>query len=316
MKKTFHATAAVCVILTGMATLAQAATLSFIGAQHNLPGGGLAGATAPPFQTAGWRTSSSENIYAVGTSFPNQYYGTAGWYLFAATFAYPNPNVTLDAFVPIAGNATHQNLSSPPTWVTGTQIHATRLAGGSPYALIDDPRLMSGERYWTFDGVNYPLPEPGNNTGQNPYVSIGFIVGDPGPGSPDISGNRDRWSFTVGADVPAQFRIGVMNDGLNDANFASDSIQLRKLGDDAGLVNSGAIYGGANPAKNRLVDMVFFDIEGALPGDTFVISASTSNSRIGGISFDVVRIPEPTGFTLLLGAVGSLLALRRGRTNS
>ncbi len=287
------------------ASLGQAATLSYVGAQFSLPFGGLAGASSPPYLTAGWRTSHADNIYAVGSSFPDQYYGTAGWALFAATFSYPNANVANNVNIPIAGNATYQNIYDLPAWVTGSQIHATRLAGGSPYALIDDPRLMNGIRHWSFDGVNYPPAEPGNNTGQNPYVSIGFIVGN--ATTLDPNNNPDRWSFTVGPGTPSHFRIGVMNDGLNDANFASDSILMRKLGDNASLVTSGLLGG-----KNRLVDMVFFDIEGAQAGDTFVISASASNSRIGGISFDVITIPEPTGLALLFGGIG-LLMNSRGR---
>jgi hypothetical protein len=305
MKTSFRLLAALGLVASAcLATVCEAANLSFVGVQHSLPGGGLAGATSPPYLTAGWRTSSSDNIYALDSNFPNQYYGRAGWALFAATFGYPNSNVTQNTNIPIAGNATYQNLSDLPAWVTGSQIHATRLAGGSPYALIDDPRLMNGIRHWSFDGVNYPPAAPGNNTGQNPYVSIGFIVGN--ATTLDPNNNPDRWSFTVGAGVPSNFRIGIMNDGLNDANFASDSILLRKLGDNASLVTSGILGG-----KNRLVDMAFFDIQGAQPGDTYVISASASNSRIGGISFDV-NIPEPTSLALLFGAVG-LLMTSRGR---
>jgi hypothetical protein len=283
----------------------QAATVNFAGAQYDLPGGGLAGATSPPYLQAGWRTSNTNNVYAVGDSFPEQYYGQAGWALFASTFSYPNASANpTNANVPIAGDSTYQNLYDLPSWVTGSQIHATRLAGGGVYALIDDPQLMFGERWWSFDGVNYPPPTPANNTGQNPYRQIGFIVGN--ATTLDPNGNPDRWSFTVGDDVPSEFRIGVMNDGLNDANFASNFILMRKLGDDASLVSSGTLTN-----RNRLVDMVFFDIEDAQPGDTYVISASASNSRIGGISFDV-PVPEPTTvamLTLALGMVG-LVRLR------
>jgi hypothetical protein len=162
---------------------------------------------------------------------------------------------------------------------------------------------MFGERWWTFDGVNYPPPVPGNNTGQNPFVQIGFIVGAVANGAVDPNGNPDRWSFTVGAGTPSHFRIGVMNDGLNDSNFASNSILMRKLGDNASLDTSGALTN-----RNRLVDMIFFDVQGAQSGDTYVISASASNSRIGGISFDVV-VPEPTTAALLglslVGLVGA-----------
>jgi hypothetical protein len=288
-----------------MATVVQAANLSFVGAQYNLPFGGLAGASAPPYLTAGWRSSHADNIYATGTAYPDQYYGKAGWALFAATFSYPNANVALNANIPISGDATYQNLADLPSWVTGSQIHATRLAGGSPYALIDDPRLMFGERYWSFDGVNYPPPAPGNNTGQNPYVSIGFIVGN--ATTLDPNNNPDRWSFTVGPGTPSAFRVGVMNDGLNDANFASDAILIRQLGDNSSLVTSGQLSG-----KNRLVDMVFFDIAGAQPGDTFVISASASNSRIGGITFDIL-IPEPASTTLALSLLGLIVMRPRKR---
>jgi len=276
------------------ASAGLAASLSFVGAQYDLPFGGLGGAHNGPYLEAGWRTSTPINVYAQGTAYPDQYYGKAGYALFATTFTYPDASATaLNANIPIAGDATYQNLYDLPSWVTGSQIHATRLAGGGVYDLIDDPRLMVGERWFSFDGVNYPPPTATNNTGQNPYVQIGFIVGSAASGAVDPNGNPDRWSFTVGAGTPSHFRIGVMNDGLNDSNFASNSILLRKLGDNASLVDSGSLTN-----RNRLVDMIFFDVKDAQPGDTYVVSASASNSRIGGISFDVV-VPEPASVSLI-----------------
>ena len=297
--------AAVAVVLcTAGASVGVAASLSFVGAQYDLPFGGLGGAHTGPYLQAGWRTSTPLNVYAQGTAYPEQYYGKAGYALFATAFTHPDASATpLDANIPIAGNASFKNIASLPSWVTGSQIHATRLAGGGVYDLIDDPRLMVGERWWSFDGVNYPPPTPSNNTGQNPYLQIGFIVGAVANGAVDPSGNPDRWSFTVGAGVPAQFRIGVMNDGLNDSNFASNSILMRRLGDDASLVTSGSLTN-----RNRLVDMIFFDIKDAQPGNTYVISASASNSRIGGISFDVV-VPEPATASLIVLAAACAMGL-------
>ncbi|MCA9234667.1 MAG: hypothetical protein KDA44_04320 [Planctomycetales bacterium] len=270
-------------------------TLQFAGSQANLdngffPGGGL------PYVTAYWRTSTSDNVYAVGNAYPDQFYGTSGYALFATRFAYPTANdgISDPNLDPYGDDPLFPNLIDLPAWVSESQILAERMAGGFAYSLIDDPRLMAdGTRQWTFDGVNYPQAAAGNNTGQNPYVKIGFLDGR------DILGNDPavtpaaRWGFTVGADVPAAFRVGVMTDGNDNANFTPAEVFLQQFNGTTPVgspVGSGTLSG---ELKDRHFDMHFFDIIGAQPGDSFVLGAmagagSFGNSGIAGFSFDVL----------------------------
>jgi len=275
----------------------QAVTLDFAGSQANLggpffPGGSL------PYVTVPWRTSSENNIFATGDSYPDQFYGKDGYALFATTFTYPNANLlggesNID---PVVGDPLFPNIIELPDWIEDSQPLATRMAGGYAYSLIDDPVLMDdGIRHWSFDGTNYPPATEENNTGQNPWVKMGFLDGN------DILGNNPaeeptgRWGFTVGSDVPEAFRVGVMTGGMDNGNFAPVEVFLQQfedlnpVGDPLG---SGELTG---ELRDRFVDMHFFDIIGAEEGESFVFGAMAGEDSFGiagvaGFSFDV--LPE------------------------
>jgi hypothetical protein len=290
-------------MMLGGASSGGAATLNYVGSQANLddglfPGGGL------PYVTAYWRSDTPNNVYAVSSASPNRYYGTAGYAMFATTFTYPNANElggegALDPNVP---DPLYPNISDLPSWVADSQILATRMAGGFAYALVDDPRLQHGIRHWTFDGVNYPDAGSGApNTGQNPYVKIGFLDGSDNLGNNPVEEPTGRWGFTVGADVPAAFRVGVMTSGNDNANFAPQQVFLQQFN---GATPVGAPLGTGiltGTLKDRFVDMHFFDIIGAQEGDSFVFGAmagpgSFGNSGIAAFSFDVLTtIPVANG---------------------
>jgi hypothetical protein len=278
-----------------LTTTAAAVTLDFVGSQANLDNGFFPGGQLP-YVTAYWRSDTEANIYAASNESPNRYYGTAGYALFATTFTYPDanllggePNLNPDGSDPL-----YPNIISTPSWVSASQPLATRMAGGYGYSLIDDPVLQHGVRHWTFDGVNYPDAGSGApNTGQNPYVKMGFLDGG------DIFGNNPteeptgRWAFTVGADAPAAFRIGVMTGGGDSENFAPSEVYLQQFEGTTPVgtpLGSGALSG---TLKDRFVDMHFFDVIGAEEGDVFAIGVmagpnSFGNAGVAGISFDVL----------------------------
>ncbi|TWU26019.1 hypothetical protein [Bythopirellula polymerisocia] len=276
-------------------------SLQFVGSQANLaglfPGGGL------PYVTVPWRTSTAANIYATGSgAYPDNFYGKAGYALFATTFTYPNANlVPGDAFIATDGSdPLFPNLIDLPSWISDSQILSTRMAGGYAYSLIDDPVLMhDGTRQWSFDGTNYPQAAQGNNTGQNPWVKMGYLDGT------DILGNlpentpTGRWGFTVGPDTPSAFRVGVMTGGMDADRFAPKEVFLQQF-DNSGAtpvpvgspVQTGILSG---TLKDRFVDMHFFDITNAQEGDSFVFAAtaapntgSGTGAGIAGFSFDVL----------------------------
>jgi len=300
MKYTTATLLLIVTLILGGKTTSSAANLTFVGSHANIggtffPGGGL------PYVTVPWRTSSANNVFAIDQTFPNQFYGRDGYSLFATTFSYPNANtICCDANInPIQGDELFPNVIDLPAWIEDSQPLATRMAGGFTYALVDDPVLMNnGIRHWTFDGVNYPPAAPGNNTGQNPWVKIGFLDGGDIFGNNSVEAPTARWGFTVGEDVPAGFRIGVMTGGGDNSNFAPSEVFLQQfdgmtpIGDPIG---TGTLTG---ELRDRFVDMHFFDIRNAQAGDTFVIGVmagegSFGNSGVAGFSFDV--LPEIVG---------------------
>ena len=270
-------------------------TLQFVGSQANLdgglfPGGGL------PYVTAYWRTSTVNNVFAVDSAFPEQFYGTAGYALFATRFSYPSINDGIsDPFIsPDGQDPLFPNIVNLPSWVEDSQILAERMAGGFAYALVDDPRLMTnGIRHWTFDGVNYPPADGTNNTGQNPYVKIGFLDGLDILGNNPVNTPAGRWGFTVGEGAPAAFRVGVMTGGNDNGNFTPGEVFLQQFDGVTPVgspVSTGTLEG---TLRDRFVDMHFFDIRGAQPGDSFAFAVlagpnSFGNSGIAGFSFDVL----------------------------
>ncbi len=283
------------VIAMGAASSAAAVTLNFAGSQANVDNGFFPGGQLP-YVTAYWRSDTEANIYAASQESPNRYYGTAGYALFATTFTYPdanllpgNPNLPTDG-----SNSDYPNIISTPEWVSDSQPLATRMAGGYGYSLIDDPVLQHGVRHWTFDGVDYPDAGSGApNTGQNPYVKMGFLDGGDIFGNSPTEEPTGRWAFTVGAGAPAAFRIGVMTGGGDNENFAPAEVYLQQFDGTTPIgtpLGSGALSGNL---KDRFVDMHFFDVIGAVEGQTFAIGVmagpnSFGNAGVAGISFDVL----------------------------
>jgi len=277
----------------------RAVTLDFAGSQFDLTNFFPNGAT-PPCCIVPWRSDSENNTFAVSNEVPNRYYGTAGYALFATRFDYPDQNLGYTSTVEdpfFSANDFFIDMISLPSFVADSQILSTHKAAGWAYALIDDPVLQHGYREWTFDGVNYPPaqgPCPGpecNVTGGIPYVKLGILTGN------DILGNDPddvptaRWGFEVGEGTPAAFRVGVMTDGLDADHFAAAEVFLSHIVNDmpVATISSGQI------ARNRFVDMHFFDITGAQPGDQFVFSAMKgagdpdfADAGISGFSFDIL----------------------------
>lgn len=284
------------------ASASRAVTLQFVGTQLDLtpffPNG-----AAPPCCVVPWRSDSPANTFATSNEAPERYYGRAGYAIFATRFDYPDQNLGYTSSVSdpfFEANDFFIDKVSLPSFVADSQILSTQKAAGWAYALIDDPERQHGYREWTFDGVNYPPaqgPCPGPNcnvTGGIPYVKLGLLTGN------DILGNNPgtvptaRWGFEVGEGAPATFRVGVMTDGLDAAHFAAGEVFLTHVVDNVPVatISSGAL------SRNRFVDMHFFDISGAQPGDQFVFSAMRgegdpdfANAGISGFTFDIFSAP-------------------------
>src|SRR5690606_12606496 len=102
-----------------------------------------------------------------------------------------------------------------------------------------------------------------------------------------------RWGFQVGADVPANFRVGVMTDGYDGNDRAPTEIVLAHASSLGGGAILDSVTTGPLPG-DREVAMHFYDISGAEEGDFIAFGVkSYSNNTIGAVSgftFDI--LPE------------------------
>ena len=106
------------------------------------PGDGPANVS--PYFVVPWRSNSTAKPYDADG---NNVYGSAGYFLFGTRFDYPNRNaIGGAAYVNPTDNTTYPNLTSAPSFVAGSQILATRKAGGWNYSVIDDPTITDGTR--------------------------------------------------------------------------------------------------------------------------------------------------------------------------
>jgi hypothetical protein len=112
------------------------------------------------------------------------------------------------------------------------------------------------------------------------------------------------FDIVIGANAPATIRLGLLY-GNTDAYNGTFRIQQISGGTGSVIANQ----------TNGVIQLSFFDIVAAAPGDTFRVyatkteSVGNANVLLGGLTFDAV--PEPaTGTALLLG-VGMLVTRRR-----
>jgi len=116
-------------------------------------------------------------------------------------------------------------------------------------------------------------------------------------------------------------RIGVMQDLLSPAEYATDSQKTLRLEgyNNNPEVSSGDITIRNGNAGDGVAEMYFFDITGASAGDQFQFidmqnGVSTGGSYIGPVSFDIVVVPEPSGVLLCGLVVAAGLITRRRRS--
>lgn len=302
MNRLIQATCLAIATLTCQAALAV--DLQFLATQEDIGSTFFPCYEWPQCSIVPWRSDSEANFYSTSDVIGERYYAKDGWVLFGTQFSFPNANPpgVANAFLPPEleiSDPNFENLINLPSFVTNHQIFSTRIAAGWSYALIDDPRLQAGFRLWTFDGENYPPPVGGENsniTGVVPYVKLGILDGrDTISDADPVFAPSGRWGFEVGANVPSHFRVGVMTDGLDGSQWAPGEVYLTHIVNESPIatVSTGTL------APNRFVDMHFFDIVNAQPGDQFLFSVMTTatgnTAGISGFSFDIITPYVPTG---------------------
>ncbi|WP_425400484.1 PEP-CTERM sorting domain-containing protein [Aeoliella sp.] len=278
----------------------HAADLNYAGTDYDIggtffPGGGPADVGA--YVVVPWRTDGAGNTFSASDDPGERYYGRDGYVLFSTRTDYPNANFapgTNDDWDSEFFTDNYPDIIDLPEFVGDSQVLANRRGGGWAYALVDDPVLTEGIRDWDWGQSQTPT-----SSGQAPYTKIGILsdwdqFGNfPDNTDPDAS-PAGRWGFQVGADPPANMRIGVMTDGLDLPGFAPTEVFLGQIStvgvwDDTQLISSGEV------TRNRFVDIHFFDITGAQEGDIFAVGVKSDSrvAAISGITFDI--LPDTGG---------------------
>lgn len=313
-------TLSVLIVFCGLASAfpgtAQAVNLNYAGTHVDVggtffPGGGPADVqsyTVVPWRTDGFDPNVHSNYLSASDVVGERYYGRDGYALFGTRFDYPDANLTGgasahpdDTFFPLV----YPDLIDLPDFVTSSEVLSSRVVGGHGYSLIDDPALTAGYRDYNWGNTQSPPANPANS--QAPYVKLGILDGwdqfgnDPANSDPNAL-PAGRWGFTVGANVPSSFRVGVMTGGLDNEYFAPEEVFLGHVS----LLGNGTIFDSVSTGtlgSNRFVDMHFFDITGAQAGDTFAFGVksydfadSFGNSGVSGFTFDVLPTLDDADF--------------------
>lgn len=113
------------------------------------------------------------------------------------------------------------------------------------------------------------------------------------------------FSFTALAGSPANVRIGIATDGVNDPGYSSATIGLREVG--------GSSFEYTMTSTNATLDMVFFDVTGITAGNQFEVFADTGTYGFATHQFVTWdAIPEPSSASLT-GIASLAVAIRRRR---
>lgn len=170
----------------------------------------------------------------------------------------------------------------------------------------------------TFDGVAFTLAVNGANSIQNAsiyYLDATTAGGSFGTGDLVVNGSGDNdygvsWMFLSGT-----------IDGVGPVNSAtSQTVSLTTVADGSFVVASHANNGNSGAAQSPLTALLNADVgsAGGGSGYTTVDTAGSGNYSFTGstsrpvtVAAAFAPVPEPTA--ALLGAIGSLLLLRRRR---
>lgn len=180
-----------------------------------------------------------------------------------------------------------------PSFVASVVAGPEVYGGNSGYALIDDPNTTPGAaptklRSGTFN------PFPGGGQGQT----------------------ATPFTFTLAANTPSSFRVGLLVDNLDIAAFNAQAIRLA-----TGSTTSATFSLGGTAFNNRSADWIFFDVTGAQAGQTFSVFTTAGINGcgcLGGVAFDTLAtppaaVPEPATWAMMLVGFGAIGYGMRGR---
>ena len=112
--------------------------------------------------------------------------------------------------------------------------------------------------------------------------NTGGIVLSPGDGA-----ETQLFDFTVGAGAPSDFRISLIVDNSDSANWDATNIRIE---------DAGGLTANQDVIRDGGLDLVQFDITSPVEGEIYTVFATSapSGALIGGITFDSNSIPDLT----------------------
>jgi hypothetical protein len=265
-----------------MASPGYAVTIAYVGTE---PGGAPSG-----FATANWSNSAVAKLYATGTS---NTYGKNGYWQIRPI---PNPASSNVSEAASSGNNLGTSAGSFPTLWTGTNpAFVSSITGGAG-------------TFVNFGGYALYRGPDGSTLYQQGALSVSV---NQGPfNTPSGSGNGyfgETLSFTL--NYAGTVRVGLAVDSVGSGTFAPDYVGIYSA-------TTGTVYSSLL-TRDGTPDMAVFDIVNPT-GQSFTVAqwqlAGTNNvSAMSLVTFDVIPVPEPSGFTILAaaGVVGGLFVRRR-----
>ena len=198
-------------------------------------------------------------------------------------------------------------------WKTASTAKTLDADGDNVYGtlahLFYTIEFKGGGTLYSFDGSDSQIgPFAGYATVDHPAgdgttpadIQVRTTSNGGGGGIDDV-----MFTFSARAGSPANVRIGIATDGLDNGGFSSASIGLRQI--------AGSSAEHTMTSTNATLDMVFFDVTGIAPGDQFQVFGDTGAFGFAThqfVTWDV--IPEPSS-AALLGIASLAMVVRRRR---
>jgi hypothetical protein len=265
-----------------MASPGYAVTIAYVGTE---PGGAPSG-----YATANWSNSAVAKLYATGTS---NTYGKNGYWQIRPI---PDPASSNVSEAASSGNNLGTSAGSFPTLWPGTNPDFVSSITGGAGTFVN------------FGGYALYRGPDGSTLYRQGALSVSV---NQGPfNTPSGSGNGyfgETLSFTL--NYAGTVRVGLAVDSVGSGTFAPDYVGI--YSPTTSTVYSSLLTRDGTP------DMAVFDIVNPT-GQSFTVAqwqlAGTNNvSAMSLVTFDVIPVPEPSGFTILAaaGIVGGLFVRRR-----